>query len=115
MNRLMIEVASEEEARAQAIASLECGTPQPPRYLFRTQEDLLDTLNSHRFAILKALAGAGPIGVQELARQVGRDLSEVHEDARQLSAIGLIDKTDGGKLQFPYDAIDIHLGWQAAA
>ncbi|MBK5931980.1 hypothetical protein CCR82_15935 [Halochromatium salexigens] len=97
------------------MASLECGTPQPPRYLFRTQEDLLDTLNSHRFAILKALAGAGPIGVQELARQVGRDLSEVHEDARQLSAIGLIDKTDGGKLQFPYDAIDIHLGWQAAA
>ncbi|MBK1703640.1 DUF2795 domain-containing protein [Halochromatium glycolicum] len=43
------------------------------------------------------------------------NLSAVHEDAQQLSAIGLIDKTDGGKLQFSYDAIDIHLGWQAAA
>lgn len=115
MNRLMIEVASEQEALAQAIASLERDIPQPPRYLFRTQEELLDTLTSHRFAILKVLAGAGPIGVHELARRVGRDLGAVQADAQLLSAIGLIDKTDGGKLHFPYDAIDIHLGWQAAA
>lgn len=30
----MIEVASEEEALAQAISSLERDTPLPPRYLF---------------------------------------------------------------------------------
>lgn len=115
MNTLMIEVASEEEALAQAITALERNTPQPPRYLFRTQEDLLDTLTSNRFALLKALAGAGPMGVRELARRVGRDVSAVHADAQRLSAIGLIDKSDGGKLHFPYDALDIHLGWRAAA
>ncbi|MFP4246216.1 MAG: transcriptional regulator [Halochromatium sp.] len=111
----MIEVASEEDALAQAIASLERNTPQPSRYLFRTQEDLLDTLTSNRFAILKALTGAGPIGVRELSRRVGRDVSAVHADAQRLSGIGLIDKTDGGKLHFPYDALDIRLGWRAAA
>ncbi|WP_200240470.1 transcriptional regulator [Lamprobacter modestohalophilus] len=115
MSTLMIEVASEEEALAQAISSLEQDTPQPPRYLFTTQEGLLDTLTSHRFAILKALAGAGPIDMHELARKVGRDLSAVQADTQRLSAIGLIDKTEGGMLHFPYDAIDIHLGWRAAA
>jgi len=30
-------------------------------------------LNPNRWAILKALTGAGPLGVRELARRVGRD------------------------------------------
>ena len=115
MSTLMIEVASEEEALTQAISSLERETPQPPRYLFTTQEDLLDTLTSHRFAILKALAGAGPLDARELARRLERDLSAVQADAQYLIAIGLIDKTERGSLYFPHDAIDIHLGWRAAA
>ena len=74
MNTLMIEVATEDEALAQAIAAIERNEPQPPRYLFCSQEELFDTLTGNRFAILKALAGNGPIGVRELARRVGRDV-----------------------------------------
>ncbi|MBK1701390.1 transcriptional regulator [Thiococcus pfennigii] len=101
MDTLIIEVASEEAALAQAIATVESGQPQPPRYLFDSEEALLDTLTGNRFAILKALCGAGPIGVRELARRVGRDVRALHADAHRLAAIGLIDETEGGKLHIP--------------
>lgn len=100
---------------AQATAAIERGEPQPPRYFFQTEEGLLDTLTGNRFALIKALAGAGPIGVRELARRVGRDVRAVYADASRLSSIGLIDKAVGGKLHFPYDAVRVELGWQAAA
>jgi predicted transcriptional regulator len=115
MDTLTIEVATHDEWIARAIAAVASGAPQPPRYLFDTAEALLDTLSGNRFAILKALAGAGPIGVRELARRVGRDVRAVHADAQRLAAIGLIDKTADGKLHFPYEAVRIELGWRAAA
>jgi len=115
MDTLIIEVASEEDMLAQAIAAIERNEPQPPRYLFDTEEALLDTLTRNRFAILKALAGAGPLGVRELARHVGRDVRAVHADTQRLTAIGLIDKTAAGKLHFPYQAVRIEFGWRAAA
>lgn len=112
MITLIIDVASEDEALAQAI---ERNEPPPPRYLFCSQEDLLDTLTGNRFALLKALAGAGPLGVRELARRTGRDVRVVHADAKRLAGIGLIDKTADGKLSFPYDAVRVELAFQAAA
>lgn len=115
MSTLTIEVASEEETLAQAIAAIERNEPQPPRYLFCSQEDLLDTLTGNRWAILKTLTGAGPIGVRELARRVGRDVRAVHADAQRLASIGLIDKTRDGKLHFPHDGVHIEIDWRAAA
>ena len=115
MNTLMIEVATEDEALAQAIAAIERNEPQPPRYLFCSQEELFDTLTGNRFAILKALAGNGPIGVRELARRVGRDVRAVHADAQRLASIGLIDKLPDGKLHFPYNGVHLELEWRAAA
>ncbi|WP_295404448.1 transcriptional regulator [uncultured Thiocystis sp.] len=83
MSTLIIDVASEDEALAQAIAAIERNEPQPPRYLSCSQEDLLDTLTGNRFALLKALAGAGPLGVREPARRTGRDVRVVHADAKE--------------------------------
>ena len=115
METLMIEVAGDEAALAQAIAAIERNEPQPPRYLFDTQEALLDTLTSNRWAILKTLTSAGPLGVRELSRRVGRDVRAVHADAQRLVSIGLIDKTKDGKLHFPYDGVHIEMQWRAAA
>ncbi len=55
--------------------------------------------------IPNALASAGPIRGRKLARRVGRNVSAVHSDAQRLSLTGLIDKTDSGKLHFPYDVL----------
>lgn len=115
MDTLRIEVASDDEFNARIVQAVERGEPQPPGYFFDTEEALLDTLTGNRFAILKALAGAGPVGVRELARRVGRDVRAVHADAQRLAAMGLIDKTGDGKLHFPYKAVDIRLGWRKAA
>ncbi|MBK1716352.1 transcriptional regulator [Thiocystis violacea] len=115
MTTLMIRVESEADWSARIVQAVERDEPQPPGYSFQTEEELLDTLTGNRFAILKALAGAGPIGVRELARRVGRDVRAVHADTQQLASIGLIDKTEDGKLHFPYDGVHIELGWRAAA
>jgi predicted transcriptional regulator len=90
MDTLTIEVETHDAWIAHAIAAVERGEPQPPRYLFDTAEALLDTLTSNRFAILKALAGAGPLGVRELARRVGRDVRAVHADAQRLVMVGAL-------------------------
>ena len=115
METLVIEVATDAELNARILWAAERDEPQPPGYFFETEEDLLDALTANRFAILKALAGTGPIGVRELARRVGRDVRAVHADAQRLAGIGLIEKSADGKLLFPYDAFDIRLGWRAAA
>lgn len=115
MNTLMIRVENEAEWSARIVQAVERGEPQPAGYSFPTHEDLLDTLTGNRWAILKALAGAGPLGVRELARRVGRDVRAVHADAQRLASIGLIDKTGDGKLHFPYAGVDIRLRWRAVA
>lgn len=115
METLTIEVATDDEFNARIVRAVEREEPQPPGYFFDTDEALLDTLTGNRFAVIKALAGAGPLGVRELARRVGRDVRAVHADAQRLTSIGLIDKTDDGKLHFPYAGVDIHLRWGAKA
>jgi predicted transcriptional regulator len=39
----------------------------------------------------------------------------VHADAQRLVKIGLIDKTEDGKLLFPYSGVHLDLDWCAAA
>lgn len=64
---------------------------------------------------MNALQGTGETGVRELARRVGRDVKRVHEDAAILSELGLIEKTESGRLVCPYADIhvDMHLRYAA--
>ena len=81
---------------------------------FPTHEDLWTTLRANRWAILKAMTGAGPLGVRELARRIGRDVNGVHTDAQALIASGVIEKTEDGTLLFPYDAVRLEITLKAA-
>lgn len=114
MTTLTIEVASLDEAKATLKAAFR-GAPQGCSYTFQTASDLLTTLSANRWAILKALTGAGPLGVRELARRVGRDVKGVHTDTQALVNYGLIDKTSDGKLSLPYDEVCLELVVRAAA
>ena len=40
-------------------------------------------------------------------RQERRDVKAVHGDVQRLLKAGVIDKTDDGKIVFPYDAIHV--------
>ncbi len=113
MTTVTIEVAGPERTKARMQAAFR-GEPQGSFITFPSHEDLWNTLNANRWAILKALTGAGPVGVRELARRVGRDVKGVHTDAQALAACGVIDKTVDGKLLFPYDAVRVEFMLQAA-
>src|SRR3546814_5978098 len=57
--------------------------------------------------LLKAMAGAGPLGVREIARLVERDVKGVHTDLTALCKTGIVERVDDAKYQFPYDALHI--------
>ncbi|MTW23049.1 transcriptional regulator [Allochromatium palmeri] len=110
MTTLTIGVSDLESIKARLDAAFR-GEPQGCRYAFSSEERLLTVLNARRWAILKALAGAGPLGMREL----GRDIKGVHNDSKPLVECGLIEKLPDGKVQFPYDSIDLELSFRHAA
>ncbi|NEV60667.1 transcriptional regulator [Thiorhodococcus minor] len=114
MTTLTIDVADLDSVKDSMKAAFR-GEPQGCSYSFRSEERLLSILTANRWAILKALTGAGPLGVRELARRVGRDVKGVHTDTQLLANCGLIDKTEDGKLHLPYDEVRVQLVAKAAA
>lgn len=112
---LTIGVATVAEVKARMHAAAHGQRDATPRFTFTTGEDLLRTLNANRWALLKALSGAGAVGVRELARRVGRDVKGVHTDAAALVACGLVDKTEAGALVFPYQGVRVEFEVRTAA
>ena len=82
---------------------------------FETWELMHKVLSPKRLEIVRAMAGAGPLSMREVARRVGRDFKGVHSDATLLLETRVIDKDDQGKLLFPYDRIHVDFEIPAAA
>ena len=87
--------------------SVESTAQTSPGLYFPTVDDLFKTIGGKRWEILQTLAGQGEIGVRELARRVNREVKSVHRDTELLVAGGVIEKTDQGKLVFPYSRIGL--------
>ena len=63
---------------------------------------------------LKAMTGVGALSLREVARRVERDVKGVHTDVHALLNAGLLDKTDDGKIVFPFDSVHVDFMLQAA-
>ncbi|QVL47881.1 MAG: transcriptional regulator [Thiocapsa sp.] len=113
MTTVTIEVADIETTKRRTKGAFH-GEPQGCFITFPSYEDLWATLTGNRWGILKVMTGAGPLGVRELARRVGRDVKGVHTDAQALVVCGVLDKTDDGKLVFPYDEVRMEIVLKAA-
>lgn len=75
--------------------------------VFPTVEQLAKTmLAPNRWQIIKAMEGAEPVYIRELARLVKRDFRGVYNDVQALLSGGVIDK-EGDKIVLPYDRIHI--------
>ena len=74
---------------------------------FQTPGAFFARLTERRWIIINTLQQKGVMGVRELARQVGRDVKRVHEDAQTLFELGLIERNENGSLHCPYE--DIHV------
>jgi len=70
---------------------------------------LLAVLTPRRLEILKTLRQQGPLSVRALATTLACDYKNVHVDTRALEEVGLLERTESGTLQAPWDVIDAHL------
>lgn len=85
------------------------------RISFASPELLWQVLTAKRWEILKAMAGAGPLGIREISRRVERDVKAVHGDVHALLNAGVLSKTPKGQVIFPYEAIHVDFTLKAVA
>ena len=74
---------------------------------FPTVELLWKVITPKRWELLRTMAGAGPLAIREVARRVGRDVKSVHGDVLALLRAGVIERTEDGRIAFPYDEIRV--------
>ncbi len=84
------------------------------RISFASPELLWKVLTAKRWELLKALCGAGPVSIREAARRVDRDVKAVHGDVTALLTAGVLDRTESGAIEFPFDAVKVEFLLQAA-
>jgi predicted transcriptional regulator len=114
MNEVTLGITSRETATEQFLAAWESGRPQGAFIGFSSEEQLWKTLTVKRWQLLKTMTGAGELTIREVSRRLGRDVKAVHGDVTALLNCGLLDKTDGGKVIFPYDAVHVDFMLRAA-
>jgi predicted transcriptional regulator len=118
MSRLTITLRPDwRSALRQAGAVAQAGQYQGETLNFESPAVFFGKLTERRWAIIHTLqADGGEVGVRELARRLGRDPSRVHQDAKVLLAVGLIERTPAGALRCPYADIhvDLHMTARAA-
>jgi predicted transcriptional regulator len=114
MTTLVIDIANQEDIMTEMNAAFN-GEPQGCSYSFLSEEALLATLTLERWTIMKALIGAGPLAINELAKRLGRDVTDIQEDVRLLVRCGLIDRTHDDLLHLPYDEVSVGWSWKAVA
>ena len=100
---------------AEALAAAKSGRSQKTaRISFANPELLWRVLTAKRWELLKALCGAGPVSIREAARRVGRDVKAVHSDVTALLLAGVLDRTESGQVEFPYEAVKVEFMLEAA-
>jgi predicted transcriptional regulator len=114
MNEITISVTRPKDATERFINAWETGQPQGAHIGFESEELLWKTLTLKRWQILKIMTGAGELAIREVARRVNRDVKAVHGDITALLNCGLLDRTDSGKVLFPYDEIHVDFTLRAA-
>lgn len=115
MKTVTLEVRRPEESMAEFVRVWKSGKPQrSARISFATPELLWKVLSAKRWELLKALCGAGPVSIREAARRVHRDVKAVHGDVTALLSAGLLNRTETGSIEFPYEAVKIEFLLQAA-
>ena len=115
MKTVVLEVRSPEEAMANFAQSWKAGKPErSARISFASPELLWQVLTAKRWELLKALCGAGPVSIREVARRVKRDVKAVHSDITALLKAGVLDRAEGGGLVFPFEAVKVEFLLEAA-
>lgn len=115
MKTITLDVRTPADSMADFVRAWKTGKPQKSaRISFATPELLWGVLTQKRWELLKALCGAGPVSIREAARRVGRDVKAVHSDVTALLNAGVLDRTEDGRIVFPFEAVKVEFLLHAA-
>jgi predicted transcriptional regulator len=115
MKTVTLEVRSPGEGMNEFVQAWKAGKAQrSARIGFATPELLWKVLSAKRWELLRALCGAGPVSIREAARRVHRDVKAVHSDVTALLSAGLLNRTETGGIEFPYEAVKVEFLLHAA-
>ena len=115
MNTVTVGVSSLAGAKARLSEAMRGkALPGDARIDFATPELLWRVLAPNRLAILRAMSGAGPLALREIARKVDRDVKGVHTDVHALLQAGVLDRSAAGFV-FPFDLVHVDFTFKAAA
>jgi predicted transcriptional regulator len=84
------------------------------RISFESVGDLWRVLAPKRMEIVRVMTGAGPLTIREVARRVHRDFKAVHSDVTLLLNAGILERTESGGVEFPYDRVHVAFDMMAA-
>ncbi len=113
MNTVTIGVSSVDDTKGRMRRAFR-GEKQGAFIGFASLELLWKVLTPKRWEIVRAMAGAGPLAIRAVARRVDRDVKSVHGDVQSLLKAGVVDRTDDGRIVFPYDEIHVDFVVRAA-
>ena len=75
------------------------------RLRFESLPLLLRNLTPARWVLLEQLKREGPLSINELARQLGRNYKNVHTDVSRLIELGLVDRRDDQGVAVSWDVV----------
>ncbi|HKV08901.1 MAG TPA: transcriptional regulator [Thermoanaerobaculia bacterium] len=113
MRTVTLEVSSRKETNRRLLRAFE-GQPQGEFISFETPALLFKVLTQKRWELLSVMTGAGPMTLREAARRVERDVKAVHGDVHALLDVGIVQKTEDGRIVFPFDAVRVNFMLKAA-
>jgi len=76
---------------------------------FESARALFTELTPARIDLLEVLRRCGPCSVYALAKEAGRNYSNVHTDIAKLEAHGLVRRTPEDTVFLPFESVEIHL------
>ena len=113
MRTVTLVVSPREKINRRFLRAFE-GESQGTFISFESPALLFKVLTGKRWELLKVMTGAGPIAIREAARRLGRDVKAVHGDVQALLNAGILQKTDNGRIDFPFDAVHVNFMLKAA-
>jgi predicted transcriptional regulator len=113
MRTVTLVVSSREESRKRFEKAFE-GKAQGNFISFESPALLFKVLSGKRWELLKLMTGAGPMAIREAARRSGRDVKSVYMDVHALVNVGILEKTEKGQIEFPFDAVHVDFTLKAA-
>jgi predicted transcriptional regulator len=113
VSTVTIGIATPDDAKRRTMRAFE-GEIQGNFISFANAELLWKVITPKRWEVLRVLTGSGPIAIREVARRVGRDVKSVHGDIQALLKAGVIDRTEDGRILFPYDEVHVDFVLRAA-